>query len=67
MFIGFVREQSPLGQGGSLYTIVYGQKYVVLLHSEVVESKLVKLETSRAVILPPTVSVFCTYSVKRNE
>ena len=37
------------------------QKEHVLLFvcSEEVESKLVKLETSRTLILPPTVSVLC--------
>ena len=34
-----------------------GRKYVILVSSGAAESKLVKLETSHTVILPPTVSV----------
>ena len=43
------------------------RKYVVILCSEAVETKLVKLETSSTVILPPTVSVLWCLFLKRFE
>ena len=66
------KKHSPLGEQSpySLTRQELTKNEHVLLYacSEAVESKLVKLETSRTVILPPTVSVLCCeYASKQHK